>query len=203
MKSAQRVVGSFLYYARAIDITIFHTLSTLASKQSNSTKRTMKRVNQLLDYMYYNSETVIRFYASDMIPNVHSYASYLSAGKGRSRAGGYSFLGNMPRRNILIQLNGNIHITCTILKLIASSAAEAELGALFVNTKDAKVLRLTLSELGHPQPATPIYVDNTTVVEIVNHTIKRSKSRAMAMSSFWLLDQDTYKYFKFHYIPGL
>ena len=51
----------------------------------------MKRANQLLDYMYYNSDTVIRFYASDMILNVHSDAAYLSAGKGRSSAGGYFF----------------------------------------------------------------------------------------------------------------
>ena len=82
-----------------------------------------------------------------MILNVHSDASYLSAGKRRSHAGGYFFLGNMPRINILIELNGNIHITCAILKLIASSAAKAELGALVVTIKEAKVIRLTLSEL--------------------------------------------------------
>ena len=99
----------------------------------------------------------------------------------------------MSRTNIPIQLNGNIHITCAILKLIASYATKVEVGALFVNTKEAKVLRLTLSELGHPQPATPIHVDNTTAEGIVNHTIKRSKSRAMEMRYFWLLDQDTQK----------
>ena len=72
-------------------------------------------------------------------------------------------------------------ISCKIHKLVASSAAEAELGALFVNTKEAKILRLTLQELSHPQPQTRIHVDNTTVIGIVNNTIKRQRSRAMEM----------------------
>ena len=33
-----------------------------------------------------------------------------------------------------------------------SSAAEAELGALFLNAKTAVSMRQTLTELGHPQP---------------------------------------------------
>ena len=81
--------------------------------------------------------------------------------------------------------------------------AEAELSTLFVNTKEAKVLRLTLSELGDPQPATPIHVADTTAVGIVNHVIKRSKSQTMEMGYVWLLTQDTQTYFKFHYVPGL
>eukprot|EP00957_Ditylum_brightwellii_P050865 3857780-Ditylum_brightwellii.AAC.1 len=44
-----------------------------------------------------------------------------------------------------------------------ASAAEAELGALFVNAKEATALRITLKELGHLQPATLIQVDNSTV----------------------------------------
>ena len=88
-KYVQGVIGSFLYYARAIDMTILCALSAIASDQANPAKRTMQRVKQLLDYMHYNPNTEIRFYASDMVLNVHSDASYLSAGKGRSRAGGY------------------------------------------------------------------------------------------------------------------
>ena len=37
-----------------------------------------------------------------------------------------------------------IHITCDILKLVAASAVEVELGALFLNALEAKVLRITL-----------------------------------------------------------
>jgi len=99
-------------------------------------------------------------------------------------------------------LNGAIHITSTILKLVAASAAKAELGALFLNAQEAKVLRVTLAELGHPQPPTPIHIDNTTTVGIVHNTIKRQRSRAMEMRYFWLLDGVTQTYFKFYYQPG-
>jgi hypothetical protein len=88
-------------------------------------------------------------------------------------------------------------------KLVAGSAAEAKLGALFLNAQEAKVFRLVLAELGHPQPPTPIHIDNTTTVGIVNNTIKRQQSRSMEMRYFWLLDGKTQQYFKFYYKPGL
>ena len=125
-------------------MTILLTLSDIASEQANPTKKTTKRVCQLLDYMATHPEAKIRFCASEMVLNIHSDASYLSSANGRSRAGGSFFLGSLPTDGNPIQLNGNIMITCKILKLVALSAAEAELGALFVNTKEAKILRLTL-----------------------------------------------------------
>ena len=100
----------------------------------------MKRVQQLVDYLNTNSNVVIRFRSSNMILHVHSDASYLSAGNGRSRAGGYFFMGSLPRDGEPIHLNDNIAVTCAILKLVASYAAEAELGALFLNTKEARIV---------------------------------------------------------------
>ena len=83
-KYIRQVVGSFLYYARAVDLTILTALSDIASEQSKPTEKTMKRVEQLLDYMHTNPNAVIRFCASDMILNLHSDVSYLSAARGRS-----------------------------------------------------------------------------------------------------------------------
>jgi hypothetical protein len=137
-----------------------------------------------------------------MILNLHSNALYLSALHARSHAGGYFFLGSIPVDGDPIKLNGAIHITCTILKLVAASAAEAKLGVLFLNAQEAKVLCFTLNKLGHPQPPTPMHIDNTTTIGIVNNTIKRQRSHAMEMRCFWLLDRKTQKYFKFHYQPG-
>ena len=48
------------------------------------------------------------------------------------------------------------------------SAAEEELGAFFLNVQQSKVFRLTLEELGYPQPHAPIHIDNNTAVGIVN-----------------------------------
>jgi hypothetical protein len=130
-KHIQQIVGSFLYYARAVDPTIVMALSDLSSQQSAPTENTVKRVNQFLDYMWTHPDAIIRYRAFDMILNVHSDASYLSAPKARSQAGGYFFLGSLPHDGDPIRLNGAIHITCTILKLVAALVAEAELGALF------------------------------------------------------------------------
>ena len=82
-------------------------------------------------------------------------------------------MGWMPVANEPIKLNGAVHTLCKILKFVAASAAEAELGALFMNVKQGQIMRLTLEEMGHPQPSTPINVDNSTAVGIVNGTVKQ------------------------------
>ena len=137
-----------------------------------------------------------------MVLNIHSDASYMSASRARSHARGYLFLGSLPKYGEHTNLNGNIAITCAILKLVAASEAESELGALFLNTQEERVIRLILHELGHPQPPTLIHLDNTTVVEIVNNTIKRKRSRGFEIHYFYLLDQKTQKYMRFYYQPG-
>ena len=176
--------------------------SAISAEQANPTERTMQQVQHLLQYMHTNPNALIQFRASDMVLNIHSDASYLTASLGRSRAGGYIFLGIIPRNGENIKLDGNIAITCTILKLVAASAVEAELGALFINTQEARIIRLILHELGRPQPTTPIHIDNTTAVGIVNNTIKRQRSRSMEMRYFWLLYQQAQKHFKCSYQPG-
>ncbi len=172
-KRIHQIVGTFLYYARAIDPNILMALSNIATQQLAPTVNTKKRVDQFLDYMWTHHDTKIRYRASDMILNVHSKASYLSAPRACSQAGGYFFLGSIPVNGDPIKLNGAIHITCIILKLVDASAAKAELGALFLNAQEAKILQITLDELGHLQPPTPIHIDNTTTLGIINNTIKR------------------------------
>jgi hypothetical protein len=123
-----------------VDPAILMALSEISSQQSAPTENTMKRVNQFLDYMWTHPDAIIRNRASDMILNVHSDALYLSAPKARSRAGGYFFRGSLPHHGDPIKLKGAIHVTCTILKLVAASVAEAKLGALFLNAQEAKVI---------------------------------------------------------------
>ena len=57
------------------------------------------------------------------------------------------------------------------MKIVITTAAEAGFGALFHNTKEATPLRTTLKELGHPQPPTPVLVDNSTGVGLANDTV--------------------------------
>ena len=115
-----------------------------------------------------------------MILSVHSGASLRRTGAKLSRRL-FFFLGSLPKEGTPIKLNENIAITCAIPELVAASTAEAELGALFLNVQEARTLQLNLCQMGHPQPQTPVHVDNTTCVGIANNTIKRQRSRAMEM----------------------
>ncbi len=60
-KRVQQIVGSFLYYAQAVDPTILMALSKISSQQSAPTENTMKRVNQFLDYMWTHPDAIIRY----------------------------------------------------------------------------------------------------------------------------------------------
>ena len=68
-------------------------LSILSSEQAIATAQTIKNIHQLLDYLGTHPDSTIPYYASDMILNFHSDASYLSARDARSRAAGNFFLG--------------------------------------------------------------------------------------------------------------
>ena len=71
-----------------------------------------------------------------------------------------------------------------IFKFVVVSAAEAELGTLFLNTQEGKVLRIDLHELGHKQPPIPMHCDNVTATGIINDTIKKQQSRSIEMRFF-------------------
>jgi hypothetical protein len=74
------------------------------------------------------------------------------------------------------------------MREVVSSAAEAELAALFHNGKEACPLRITLEELGHLQPTTPIQTDNSTTSGIANDTIKQKRSKAIDMRFYSIHD---------------
>ena len=83
-----------------------------------------------------------------------------------------------------------------------SSAAESEIGATFLNAKDALPIRTTLEELGHSQPPTPTQIDNTTEVGFANNTIKQKRSKAIDMCFYWIRDRTRQGQFKIYWGPG-
>ncbi len=139
IKEIQRVIGSILYYARAVDITVLMALTSIDIKKSKRTTNTMEKAKQLLDYLATYPNATIRFQASDMIMNVHSDASYLSESDARSRACGHFFMGWTPKDGDPIKLNGAFFTLCAILRFVVTSVAEAELGALFLNCKEGMI----------------------------------------------------------------
>jgi hypothetical protein len=189
----QKVTGSVLYYARAVDPTVLMPLNDIATEQTKATEKTQAATNQLLDYLATHPDATIRYHASDMILQIHSDASYLSVSNARSRLGGLFFLGNKPPEQET--LNGSILNVAAVIKNVVASAAESEVGACFHNAQSGAPLRVTLTKLGHTQPPTPLRTNNSTAYGIVNETIKQKRSKAMDMRYHWLTDRVHQKQF--------
>jgi hypothetical protein len=198
-KFIQEVTGVFLFLARAVDSTMLTPLSALASEQAAPTEKTMQDCLQFLDYAASQDEAIVTYRASDMKLAIHSDASYLSEPKARSRAGGHMFMAGSEEIPIN---NGAVLNISQIIKAVMSSAAEAELGALFINAKTAVSMRQTLEEMGHPQPRTPIQTDNSTAHALLTNRILPKALKAMDMRFNWLRCRDAQGQYRFYWRPG-
>jgi hypothetical protein len=144
------------------------------------TETTQSETNQLLYYLATNPDSTIRYHASDMILHIASYLSVLNS---RIRLGGLFLCGNKtPKRDTL---NGYILNVASDIKNVFALAAESEVGACFQNAQSGAPLRITLTELGHIQPVTPLLTDKSTAFGILNETIKQKSSTSMDMRYHW------------------
>jgi hypothetical protein len=174
-------------------------LSSIASAQAEPTEDTLSNIKIFLDYAATHQDAVLTYHASDMVLVVHSDASYLSEPKARSRAGGHFFMASNTED---ATNNGAVLNIAQLIKAVMSSAAEAELGALYINAREAVPMRNLLHEMGHPQPPTPMQTDNSTALGVVNSNIQPRRTKAMDMRFYWLRDREAQKQFKFYWRPG-
>ena len=59
-KYIQSVIGTFLYYTRALDCTMLLALNQMYTQQAQPTQNNMKTVQRLLDYANTYSNTALR-----------------------------------------------------------------------------------------------------------------------------------------------
>jgi hypothetical protein len=110
-KYVQAVAGTFLYYARAVDPTIFPALSSLATEQAKPMQKTIQTVKQLLDYCATQEQAIITYSTSKMILCIHSNVGYCNEKNTISQVGGQFFLANnehFPPNNEAIMTNATI-----------------------------------------------------------------------------------------------
>ena len=203
IKRIQQVVGALLYHSRAVDSTTGVTLSTLASEQSRATETTNDKLNQLLDYCATQPNATLQYKASDMILKIHSDAAFGNEPGFRSRAGGHIFLGNRGEDHG--PTNGAILNPTGIIRHVANSATEAEIGAIYINAAHRVIIRNTLQEMGHVQPptGTPIITDNETALGFINNTMKKQRSRVIDMRYHWTIDRVAQQQFDIIWEPGV
>ena len=183
-------------------------LGSIAAQQSKGTDNTYADTLWLLNYAATHPNAKIRYTASNMILYIHSDAPYLSETQAYSRASGQYLLGdelpymttpptNRPR------LNGPIHSISQIMSNVMGSAAEAEIGAAYINGQESVLIRTLLCKLGHPQPATPIQGDNSTSYGFANDTIKQKRSKAIDMRFYWIRDRTSQGQFLIYWQPSI
>lgn len=82
--TVQEILGTLLFYGRAIDSTILPVIHTSGTQQAAPTKKSMEDITQLLNYCATHPNAVVQFIASNMTLHAKSNGSYLTASKAQS-----------------------------------------------------------------------------------------------------------------------
>ena len=186
IKYIQRVVGALLYYALAVDCTLVPAVTAISSAQAQPTQPVLDALNHLLGYAAANPHATLVFKASDMRLHVGVDGSHLSRPNSRSVAGAFFFVGDTSDPTII---NGPVECMSTVIPVVTASAGETEYASLFMAAQKACPLRQTLYDLGYPQPATLIPVDNTCAVGLANDVVKSRRSKSVDMRLHWIRDR--------------
>jgi hypothetical protein len=195
----QEIVGSLLYYARAVDNKLLVTLSAIAVRLAHATLATEQAVNLLLDYVATYPNDGIFYRASNMILCAHSDVGFLNESKACSRAGAHIYLSeNEP----FPRFNGAVISIAQIIKFVMASAAKSELATLFVTAREMIPHHQTLIEMGWPEPKSPIQTDNSTAAGVTNKTIVPRRSKMMDMQFWWLRCQESQDQFRYYLDAG-
>ena len=198
IKHIKRVVGKFLYYARAIDNTMLNTLNDTQSSKRKSTQTTWEPVKYFLNYAASNPNAEIIFRTSDMLHKIGSDAAYLVCLEARNQAGGYHYLGNADD-NIF---NEPIRVVAKIIKNFMSLAAESKVAGLFMNAQHTVPICRTLEDMGYPQPPTPICTENLAAQGILSGVYKQKRSKYNYMNFHCIRCSVKQKQFKVTWGPG-
>jgi hypothetical protein len=153
-------------------------------------------MNQLLDYLatYFDNGTTYR--ASDMILCAHAFTM-------NQRATVKPVPTSLsPKNNPFLKHNHPILSISQMMKFVMSSAAKAELSALYTTSKEMVPLCQTLIETGWLQPCMPIQTDNSTAIVITNLIIILQNTKSMDLRLWWLCCQESQQQFRYYWDKG-
>ena len=149
---------------RAVNNRLLVSLSAIGYQQASDIEETNKVIHQLLDYCSTYLDDGSIYQSSDMILTGHSGAGFNNETRARGRA--------------VARWNGPILTIAQIMKYDVSSAAKAEITALFLTAEDMVPLCHTLTKMGWKQPPSPLHSENSTAVSMTNCTLIPRKSKS-------------------------
>ena len=123
-----------MYYARGVDPTMLTALRSITEQQANPMDQTMQKLKQLLNYADTHPYAILAYHPRDIVLAGHSNAWYRSEENLEVEQGGGLFFCN---NNEFPPNNGAVLKISKIIKKVMLSAAEAELGTLFISCKES------------------------------------------------------------------
>jgi hypothetical protein len=135
-----------------------------------------------------------------MLLRVLSDASFFSRPKAGSVAGGLSYLGLIDDDD---WVNHPISCHCTRIPVVCSFFAKAEYASLYAAAHIATGKRKILANMGHPQPATPLFCDKEMAIGIAADMVSQRMSKATDMRLHWIRDRVRQGHFRVLFIRGL
>ena len=107
-------MGTFLYYACAVEFTILPEINKIVKQQANQTHNTEAVITLLLYYAATNMTTMFQYKSSGMILHIYSDASYLSEPRACSHTESHYYLSLLPANpekspNLPTPENGQVH----------------------------------------------------------------------------------------------
>ena len=105
-------------------------LKSIAPEQDNITETTAKSFTQMINYSATHYEAITRYHTSELILQIHRYASFLSDPGAKIRAGGYNDLSTAsayPKKAPPKQppLNGPVNVKRKTTRNVLATTMEA------------------------------------------------------------------------------
>ena len=185
LKFYQGIVGSSMWYTRAVDYTGY-LATTLAGGAGNGQLK-KQRCERLLQYFKQFPNATVRFHRSDMILRAETDASYNSEPGARSRIASFFYFGN--REEVEGQRNGAVQVNVKVETTVCNSAMEIEYVGCYATARSGIALRQMSDAMGYPQAATRISTDNACAAGVANKTMKIKRSRTINMNFHWIRDR--------------
>ena len=88
------------------------------------------------------------------------------------------------------------------IKYVMSSAGETEAASAYLNCKMALPLRIALEEIGHPQPKTPVIVDNILIIGLLTSAMTPKRSKVYDIRTNWMKYREIQQQFVSIWKPG-
>ena len=183
IKYVEGIVGTLLWYVRAVDKKLLVALKSIGHKQDASTKADTEANHQFLDYVDMYPNNIFTHRGSNMVLAGQYDAGYLNENCACSRAGAHTLLSEDYRMPLH---NGPIITIAKIIKFVMSSATKSKVAAVLFATKKMSPLHQKHVELRWTQPPSTLQTENSTAAGVTNITILTCQTKGIYMQFYWL-----------------